>query len=389
MRLLARTFDVTALCFYRRATRPTDAQVRAGIAGLGELAEVEAFPIPQENSRARLFVDHARSVLTGNAYTRFAYSSRDFASRLKELIGEKQFDLVHMDSLDLSAYLPLLNGLPVVCTHHNVESSLLRRRSRAEGGLKGLYVGHQAELTEKEERAFVPEFALNVTVSENDRAELAKLAPSARIAVVPNGVDTQVFTPENREQDGLVFVGGHSWLPNREAMSHFAAEILPLVNKQCGHVPVTWVGRAPESVIREYTTKFGFHMTGFVDDIRPFVRSAACYVVPLLTGGGTRLKILDAWSMGKAVVSTSVGCEGLAAVDGENILIRDEPAAFADAVRAVLSDETLRQRLGANARKIAEQTYDWDIIGKTMTADYLKVARVRVPRAGTARLGQA
>jgi glycosyltransferase involved in cell wall biosynthesis len=137
-------------------------------------------------------------------------------------------------------------------------------------------------------------------------------------------------------------------------------------------VKVTWVGRAKPEVIARYATR-GIQLTGHVDDIRPFVGKAACYVVPLRIGGGTRLKILDAWAMGKAVVSTSVGCEGLAAVDGQNILIRDDPAAFAAAVTMVLHDTGLRAVLERNARVTAEERYSWNVIGETMRRLYGEV----------------
>jgi polysaccharide biosynthesis protein PslH len=130
-------------------------------------------------------------------------------------------------------------------------------------------------------------------------------------------------------------------------------------------VKVTWVGRAKPDVIASYL-KRGVELTGHVHDIRPYAGSAACYVVPLRIGGGTRLEILDAWAMGKAVVSTSVGCEGLDAVDGQNILIRDEPAAFAAAVMMVLRDSGLRSSLERNARAPAEQKYSWNVIGEKM-----------------------
>src|SRR5690606_7086949 len=133
----------------------------------------------------------------------------------------------------------------------------------------------------------------------------------------------------------IVFVGGYSWYPNRDALYYFGEEILPRIRRTT-NVAVTWVGRAPTSVIDECSRKYGIRLTGYVEDIRPFVESAACYVVPLRIGGGTRLKILDAWAMGKAVVSTSVGCEGLQAVDRENILIRDDADAFASSVVELL-----------------------------------------------------
>lgn len=371
LRLLSQVFDVTALCFYRRATRPTPAHIQNGITGLSELADVEVFPIPQEHSRARLIWDHFRSVTRRYPYTRYTHESKAFSRRLRHLLKTRDFDLVHLDSLDLSAHLPALEGIPVVCTHHNIESELLRRRANTEQSpIMRHYLRHQADLMEMEERRWCGRVDLNVVVSREDGELLSRLAPGARVAVVPNGVDTSIFQPAGRSGHGLVFVGGYSWYPNRDAMAYFSEAVLPLVRRQHPELSVTWIGRAPDNVRQEYETEHGVRLTGYVDDIRPHVNRAACYVVPLRVGGGTRLKILDAWAMGKAVVSTSVGCEGLDARDGENILIRDTPEAFAEAVDAVLRDSVLREHLQRNARATAESVYDWSVIGEFVLTAY-------------------
>lgn len=377
LRLVARTFEVTALCFYRAGVLGSAKEVETAVAGLEGLARVEAFPIPQEHSRARLAWDHLRSVIVRRAYTVSSYESADFRHRLEELLRTQSFDLVHMDSLDLSAYLPMLEGMPIVCVHHNVESALLRLRAQNERSpLVRRYVALQADLLEAEERRWCGRLALNVVVSEDDRQRFKALVPAARFTVVPNGVDTHAFQPASVSQEGAVFVGGYSWYPNRDALGYFASEILPRLRETSPDLRVRWVGRAPEAVRREYQERHRMELTGYVDDIRPYVHAAACYVVPLRVGGGTRLKILDAWAMGKAVVSTSLGCEGLEARDGENILIRDEPGAFAAAVQQVLRDEGLRSRLGEGGRRVAEEVYEWDVIGEHMTAEY----RALLPR---------
>ncbi len=374
LRLLAAHFEVTGLFFYRRATRPTPAAVRAGLAGLGRLGRVEAFPIPQEHSRARLLWDHFRSVITRRAYVHYAYEARGFRRGLRQVLERQTFDLVHMDSLDLAGYLPMLRGLPVVCTHHNVESDLLRRRAAAESSrLRGRYLRLQASLLERYERLWCPKVALNVAVSEADRRVLESRAPGARFLVVPNGVDTSVFQPGEENGRAAVFVGGHGWFPNRDAMEYFRDAVLPLIRAERPDFSLTWVGRLPESERARFAAA-GVEPTGYVEDIRPYVTGARCFVVPIRAGGGTRLKILDAWAMGKAVVSTTIGCEGLDARDGENILIRDTPEQFAAAVLAVLGDETLRRRLGCAARATAERSYDWRRIGEPMTREYLELA---------------
>ena len=372
LRLLARDYDVTALCFYRRATTP---DLAGSLAALRRIAShVEAFPIEQEHSRARMLADHARSMLTGRAYTAFAYESAAFTRALLSHLAREPFVLAHLDSLDLGAYVPLLAGVPVIAVHQNVESALLRRRAANESSvLRRAYLRLQARLMEGEERRWSPRVALNLAVSEADAQELRTLVPNARFEMIPNGVDVDAFVPGgDAAQDGIVFVGGMSWFPNADALEFFDEEILPLVRVRDERVKVTWVGRAKPDVIASYA-KRGIQLTGHVDDIRPYVTSAACYVVPLRIGGGTRLKILDAWAMGKAVVSTTVGCEGLDAVDGQNILIRDDPAAFASAVTTVLRDPGLRVALERNARTTAEQRYSWNVIGETMRRLYGEV----------------
>jgi polysaccharide biosynthesis protein PslH len=369
LRLLGRDYDVTALCFYRRATTP---DLEGSLAALRKIAsDVELFPIEQEYSRARMIADHARSVLTRRAYTAFAYRSAAFRRALRSRLAHAQFAIVHVDSLDLGDYVPLVAGVPVVAGHHNVESALLRRRAENDASvMRRRYLEMQAQLTESEERRWCPRAAVNLAVSDADKADFLRLVPNARFEVIPNGVDVDAFVPSiGGAKDGIVFVGGMSWFPNADALEFFDEEILPLVRARDERVKVTWVGRAKPDVIASYA-KRGVELTGHVDDIRPYVGSAACYVVPLRIGGGTRLKILDAWAMGKAVVSTSVGCEGLDAIDGQNILIRDDPAAFAAAVLMVLRDSGLRASLERNARATAEQKYSWNVIGEKMRKVY-------------------
>jgi glycosyltransferase involved in cell wall biosynthesis len=290
---------------------------------------------------------------------------------IARLLDKERFDVVHVDSLDLATFLPMLGDVPVVCTHHNVESDLLRRRAAADGALvRRLYVKLQAKLMEMEERRWCPRVRVNAVVSPVDKQIFERRIPTARFVLVPNGVDVDVLRPGARDTAGVVFVGSHGWLPNRDAMEYFCDQVLPRIRRSHPELGVTWVGRAPAQVQEAYKARHGVHLTGYVDDIRPYLESAACYIVPLRIGGGTRLKILDAWAMGKAVVSTSVGCEGLEAHDGENILIRDDPAEFAVAVQQILENDELRDRLGSNARRTAEEIYDWDVIGEEMLREY-------------------
>jgi len=373
LRMLARAFDVHALCFERtgEGERSGGYSVDAATRALSRYARVETFPIPQAGDRLRFVWDHLRSVASGHVYTRYRYESSAFAERIRALRSEVPFDLVHMDSLDLAVYLPLIGDLPIACVHHNVESALLERRAQVEGGAAGFYYGFQARLMRREERRYTPHLALNVMVSPADREVLLEHAPGARADVVPNGVDVDEFRPEPpQSEDAVVHMGGTNWFPNVDALEHFCEDILPLLRAAGLASPIRWVGSARPEQQAAYRARYDIELTGYLDDVRPAMRDSLCNIVPLRIGGGTRLKILNSWAMGKPVVSTSIGCEGLDARDGENILIRDDPKSFAEAILALRDDVDLRRRIGAAARRTVEEIYSWEVVGARMNDLY-------------------
>jgi len=389
LRLLSRAFDMTVLCFERAGTAGHQGSLGPRVCALERFADVEVFRLPQKHSRRRFAWDHARSLVRGRVYTHYVYDSRAFQRRLIAHLASTDFDLVHVDSLDLARYLPACHGVPVACVHHDVESDLLQRRARVEpSGLRRWYLARQSRLMRAVERRWCAAVALNVAVSEHDRARLMEIAPGARVAVVPNGVDVDEFSPDaggaHTAGTGIAFVGGAQPSPNLDALEYFCAEIQPHLAAEMRDVPVCWIGRASPEQQRHYRERYGVQLTGYVDDVRPLMRAAACHIVPLRIGGGTRLKILNAWAMGKPVVSTSIGCEGLAAVDGENVLVRDTPRQFAMAIARVLNSRSLQEQLGTNGRDTVRQRYDWDAVGAAMLEAYFSISISRAGARSTA-----
>jgi glycosyltransferase involved in cell wall biosynthesis len=225
-------------------------------------------------------------------------------------------------------------------------------------------------LLERLERRWSGGMAMNITFSPDDRAELEKLVPGASVVEAPNGVDVDAFHPERTAEAGVVSVGGINWFSNRDALAYFSTDILPRLRTMVPGASMSWVGHAEEYQRKDFRARYDVELTGYVPDLRPVVRDAACFAVPARVGGGASLKVLDAWAMGKAIVSTSIGCEGLDAIDGENILIRDTPDGFAMAVADVLRNPLLRARLGSAGRATVERTYNWEVIGTGMLAAY-------------------
>lgn len=373
---LQKECDVYLLSYFRRAHQPTEsARTHAEQALSEELAWVaDATPIGRETSKVRLISDQLRSLVSRRPYVFFEYESRAFADRLSEVTASHRFDLVHLDSMDVYRWLPRLpEGLPVACTHHNVESELLRRLSgHVRPAPLAWYYRHQAGLVERIERRLCPTFDLNVMVSDIDERKLRALAPGARTIVAPNGVDTEHFRPPDeavRRDDRIVFVGGTYSYPNRDAVEYFLGEVWPHI-KGKGGVSFEVVGRSGEGDAEWVTADGTISFAGHVPDVRVPLGGATCSVVPLRIGGGTRLKILDSWALGTPIVSTSIGSEGLDARDGENILIRDDPREFARAVLDLLDDPALRRRLAREGRKTAVDTYSWNRIGADLRDAY-------------------
>jgi glycosyltransferase involved in cell wall biosynthesis len=378
LRQLQAAYDIDLVAFFRVNHQPDRAARDASRSALQSVAAWVAEPtaIPSEHSVPRKLWDHVRSVIRGRAYTYYLYDSPSFASRLRGVLRAQTPDLVHLDSMDLHRWLPELPPVPITCTHHNIESELLRRQARClNRPVLRQYLQFQANRVERVERELCPRVALNVMMSDLDARTLLALAPGAATAVVPNGTDTDYYHPDGAESVAgrVAFVGPTYSYPNWDAVEFLLQEIWPRVRAADRSTSLRLIGRAAPADQARYDAEPGVTTLGYVPDIRPAVSEARCCVVPIRIGGGTRLKILDAWAMGKAVVSTSIGCEGLDAVDGENILVRDAPGAFADAVLQVLSDARLRSRLEQNARRTAVETYGWDVVGQRIRSAYAEV----------------
>ncbi|HEU4649495.1 MAG TPA: glycosyltransferase family 4 protein [Gemmatimonadales bacterium] len=375
---LQREFDVAMLAFSRRNHQPDAAARSAARDALArELTQVlEPVPIGSERSTGRKLLTHAASFISGRPYLYYEYADSAFARQLEAALGQRRPDIVHLDSMDLYRWLPALPSVPVTCTHHSIESDLLRLRAdQIRSPWARRYLRLQANRIERLERALTHRFAVNVMMSELDAERLRALNPRAKTVVVPNGVNTEHFRPSAAApvEGRVAFLGPTYMFPNRDAVDFFLGEVWERVRGAVPHASLHLIGKnSPEDRAR-FTSHPAVTCNGYVPDIRPHFADAACSIVPIRVGGGTRLKILDAWAMGKAVVSTTVGCEGLTARDGENILIRDDPAAFADAVVRVLTEPDLRHRLELNARRTAEECFAWRIVGRVLRDSYRRL----------------
>lgn len=307
------------------------------------------------------------------------YDAPKMALVLNKLCQPQAFDAVHVDHLHMAHYRACFKNLPSVLDEHNVEYKILERCVAVERSpVKKLIFINQASKMKAFEQKKVREFTAYGAVSEDDRRILSELA-GAEIAghVVPNGVDTEYFDGHpGGQEESLVFTGSMDWLPNEDAVLFFCREVLPLIWKFKPRVKFYVVGKGPTTAIEDLgKVDARIVVTGRVDDVRPLMAKSPVFVVPIRVGGGTRLKILEAMSMQKAVVSTTVGAEGIKYTKGKDIEIADTPQEFCDKTIALLNDHKAAAQIGTAARELVCGFYDWNIVGRKLKSIYEEITR--------------
>lgn len=338
---------------------------------LGKLSGFETFPIPAERSRAALAVALMRGIASPTPFVVAKYAFASMRQRIAELAGK--YDLIHVDMLPLMAQVSdVATGIPVVLNAHNVEHALLATRAKVEArtGARVFLRGQVAKLRAFEQTACRRATAI-LACSEDDAVHLRQLAPATPVHVVPNGVDLEHNRPDGTQvkPDQMVFVGQMGWFPNRDGVEWFLSDIFPRILEQRPDTRFVLVGK-PGSLVVPEALRHHVTLTGFVDDVRRPILDSAIYVVPLRAGSGTRLKVLEAMALGKAIVTTRIGSEGIRLEAGRDALFADDAAEFANAVVRLLDRPDEVVRLGAAARDAAERHYGWDAIGRSMLPIY-------------------
>jgi glycosyltransferase involved in cell wall biosynthesis len=313
------------------------------------------------------------------AVSRFA--SAAVREKLAGWFGERRFDIAVCDFLQSAVNFPSRPAIPAVLFQHNVETEIWRRHVLTEPGkYKRLVYGIEFSKMMSYERKTVREFDHVIAVSPDDQRLMAAWVEASRISVVPTGVDLAEYRPEASAGAGkplVVFVGAMDWEPNVGAVEYFCREIWPRVAAAIPEASFRIVGRNPVRRVQELESD-SVEVTGRVPSVLEHLREAAVAVVPLLVGGGTRLKIYEAMAAGKAVVSTTVGAEGLDVHHGSDILLADDASSFADAVLMLLRDEEARSRYGQEAARQAAR-YDWAEIAVTFEQVLERVAGKSAP----------
>ncbi|HEX3051245.1 MAG TPA: glycosyltransferase [Aggregatilineaceae bacterium] len=349
-----------------------DDESTAGLSALNAYcAVVEVVPPPHRTITSRL-----RDIF----FTRFADMQRRFYSpayveKLTACLTARQFDLIQIESLEMAAYLPLIKQLqphtPVIYDSFNAEYDLQRTIFESERRnfrrLPGaIYSFIQWRRLSRFERDVCQSVSHVIAVSQTDADAFARLVPHCPVSVVPNGITVANYVGSTSPLDlgpaALVFTGSMSYRPNVDAALWFATHILDQVRASVPDARLFVVGSHPHPRLDTLRERDDIEITGWVPEVNSFLHAAAVYVVPLRMGSGTRLKLLQAMAAGQAVVSTSMGAQGLDVRDGVELRLADTAADFASAVIELLEDRILCEKLGQAAAKYVTINYDWSVI---------------------------
>ncbi len=319
--------------------------------------------------------DHSKRLIQllcairGRSYFLNLLTVPEMQSALNTLCTQQHFDIVLFESVLVAGY-QLPTKVKIVIDQHNIEHELLERTFKhVRAPIRKLFSWRESRLLKRGEIVRCQSADLVLVTSEREYAALRRFLPEQQIHVIPNGVDIESFIPGDPSHEmthRILFTGRMDYYPNIEAVLFFARECWPLIQAQVPDASWQIVGKDPPREVRDLSALPGITVTGTVPDVTSFLAQASVAIAPLRIGSGTRLKILEALAMGKAVVSTSLGCEGLSVISGKHLIVADRAQEFAQAVVDLLKDSQKRADLGCFGRKFVETAYSWENSGNRL-----------------------
>ncbi|MHB0999872.1 MAG: glycosyltransferase family 4 protein [Armatimonadota bacterium] len=316
-----------------------------------------------KRSGAKNILHAVHSILTNNSFIITRDSHPGMKEKIIDLLEWKP-DIIYADHLQMFQFVPQPAPCPVVLDNHNVEWRIIERfASTARSPAQRIFASSEWKRLRDYEINACKTAGLVLTVTAQDREILeSNGVPSGKVLDLPIGVDTERFKQIDLQPESskILSIGTMSWPPNIDSINYFISTIYPMIRREKPDTTFTIAGANPPAEIVSIGQKDkSVNVTGYIDDIMTVAEDTAVFVVPLRIGSGMRVKILDAMALGLPIVTTSIGCEGIAVNDGEHLLMADTPDDFAKSVLRILHDPSLRSRLGTAGRSLVEQQYSW------------------------------
>jgi glycosyltransferase involved in cell wall biosynthesis len=373
LRQLATEHEVTLVTFIR-----TEQEIRQA-EHLRDYCKEIRF-VPMVRSGLRNAVHMARSLLSSRPFVIERDRSTRMRRLLQEVVSAEAHDVVHADQINMAQYALELPAKRRILDVHNAVWRIVHRLGQGTPwGLRRMLLELEWRKMQRYERGVCSRFDRIVCVSNEDRRALAPAgSEEQRMHVIPITVDTAALPQLERDEGSqcIISVGTMFWPPNVEGLLWFVNLVYPLVRREVPEASLQVIGARPAAeIMRQAQTDSSIEVLGYVEDITPQLSHSAVFIVPLKSGGGMRVKILDAWARGIPIVSTSIGCEGIEkAVHGENVLIGDGPVEFADHVVKLIRSASLSERLVRNGRRTVEASYDWRSVYRTYSRLYQEIS---------------
>jgi glycosyltransferase involved in cell wall biosynthesis len=363
LRHLARSHDVTYLCNLRPGEE-------ASVTAMQELGmRVETTPAREsKRGSVRFYMDLLANLASPRPFTINRNFDLSLLERAARLHAKENFDIIICDCVQMARHTETLQGTAKVLFQHNVEAQILKRYSENSKGPLAAYMALQYKKMIRFESKVGSQFDAVIAISEPDKAIFEKDYGWQHVTAIDTAVDVEYFRPDavpGTEQDErVVFVGSMDWLPNQQGVCYFVREVWPKIRAKRPHATLQIVGRHPTADILSFHEVDGVEVLGQVADTRLYLVEAAVSVVPILVGGGTRLKIFEAMAMRKAVVSTTIGAEGLPVIPGEHIILADTADAFAAEVLGLLDNPERRMAIAQASHALVNQRFRSELVAQ-------------------------
>lgn len=345
-------YRITLVCFGRPEEMAFD------ITPLGELCDyhvVERPPSPSTAKAALMSLSSLRPI------TMRLYGAPAMRQTLNDILAKNSFDIIHVESFYMLQNLPHHIDVPIFLSEPAIEYRAWGKHARVAKWYTRPGVAIEAlKMRFVEPRIWIQADAVGA-MSDVDKAIIQRVAPRAQVYLAPNGVDTDFFVPNPsvaKNANTAVYMGDYKYFPNADAVLYFIHDILPLIQRRIPDFKLVLLGKDPTPDMLALQSE-AVQILGLVADTRPYLQSSAVFVCPLRSGSGTRFKLLEALACGCPVVSTTVGAEGLGAIDGVNMLLRDNPQSFADGVVHLLTNPDLAHKMGVAGRDWVVAKHSW------------------------------
>ena len=316
-------------------------------------------------------------ILKSTPYNIERFYSKEFESKLEEILSQEKFDIIQLEGIYLSVYLDVIRNnstSPVILRSHNIEHMIWKRLIEKEKNiLKKIYLHNLSAKIKNFELRNLHNFDGIVAITQNDEAFYKENGFKGLLTTINAGVDFDLYkkTSVSPVKNTLCFLGSMEWMPNVQGIKWFIDEVWNKLKKDIPEIELHIAGKNPPEDLMKLNIP-GITMHGMIEDGIAFLNKYDLVIVPLLSGGGMRLKVIEAMALGKCIISTTIGCEGIEVKHSENILIADTPEEFSSAIRFIMNDKELQDSIGRNAYELAYKKYSWEKLVREFENFYLE-----------------